>query len=675
MFTDDQQTAPLLGADIESGMITQIEEQDVIVTAETQSPETVSVWHILAASSALVFAKENQPRISAAALLSIMGIGLNFSSPYLLGEAIQMLTDGEDTVTLAGVELTRMKLIGLLIGSYASVQVASIVRDLIIAQVTGDNVKKLMNDSMAHLLKKSLNYHVNTDSGIQFCLIQKGFTMSTVGTQLLTQILPMALQILIAASLLSSQYDVELGASLVLLSIVYVAYSRATAKYVVDVNEEMLNSWNALYASMLGAIARYKIMRDFGKYEETMRELDTALIRCWSDAFVKTQTKPLQIGLGNIALSYAHMLWAAMYVSAGVESGKYSVQDFVVIMGYLLQLAMLMPAFGHAINSLFSAYPDLNFVFGELAKPDEVVDLHPGTPFHVVPGSAPSIEFDRVTFSYPPKPGEQNPLPVFENISFKVEPNQRVALVGKSKAGKSTIYNLLMGYEKPTHGTIKINGQDISKISHAALQKNVCLFGQTPNLFKGSVRENICYGTPKPGAVTDEMICKLARESNLDGFLNELKLDTDVGERGTGISGGEQQRVAILRGLIKNCPVWLLDEVTSSLDGGSADQVLQMIKKRSEDVTSLMITHKLTEAEDADRIVVIDAGKVLAQGTHVELMEACTLYRELHNKCTNKGEDERPHFQDSSIPFFSSSLKKSRSSENVSQLNLIDRIL
>ncbi|MDP3705105.1 MAG: hypothetical protein Q8R24_04245 [Legionellaceae bacterium] len=158
MFTDDvQHMQPLLDADIESGMITQIEEQDVVVTAETQYPETVSVWHILAASSALVFSKENQPGISVAALLSIAGIGLHFSSPYLLGEAIEMLTDGEDTVTLAGVELTRMKLIALLIGSYASVQVVTIVRDLIIAKVTGENVKKLMNDSVAHLLKKSLN--------------------------------------------------------------------------------------------------------------------------------------------------------------------------------------------------------------------------------------------------------------------------------------------------------------------------------------------------------------------------------------------------------------------------------------------------------------------------------------------------------------------------------------
>ena len=632
MLTDDQGMPLGLDADIESGMIIQIEEPDTLAP----HPETISAWHIMVGLSALVFAEENCPRIIAAMLLSCVSTGLNFLSPTLLGETISVMESEDNTTTFAGVSLSWEQLIGILVASYFLAQVVANVRDQVMAPVTGNNVKKLMSNSAEHLLKKSLDYHVNTDAALQFALIQRGFSMSTIGAPLLTQILPMVLQIGIAGSLLSYQYSVDLGASVVLLSAVYAAYSAATAKYVIRSNQDMLNSWNEVYASSQGAIKRYKIMRDFGKFEETMAALDAVLTHCWSSSFVNTLTKPLQIGLGHSVISYAHMFWAARYVGAGVRSGQFNVQDFVAIFGYLLQLSNLMPAFGLAINALFASYPDLKFVLGELAKPDEVVDMHPDMPLLLVDGEPPSIEFDRVTFHYPPKCGEPMSPPLFDNLSFKVAANQRVVLVGKSGAGKSALLNLLYGYYQPTSGTIKINDQDISGISLNALQRNITLFRQKSNLFKGTIRQNICYGAELPATVTDDAIWALARDLNLFDFLNELdqKLDTDVGEGGESISGGEQQKIAILRGLIgKNSPIWLLDEVTSSLDSQAALQVLQTIDSASEGVTRLMITHKLTGMQDADQIIVLDKGKIVAQGKHDALMHTSELYTQLWRGC------------------------------------------
>ena len=661
MFTDDDQhMQPLLDANIESGMITQVEEQNDVVMAIPNTANTVSVWHVLAASSALVFAGENQPRIAAAAMLSILGIGLNFLSPMLLGEAIQLLTDEENTETLAGVKLSWLTLGTLLVASYALVQLISNARDQVIAPVTGHNVKQLMSDSMAHLLKQSLHYHVNVEPGKELFLIYKGFGMSIVGTQLLTQILPMALQILIAGALVSSQYDVELGSSLVLLSVVYAVYSAITAKSVIGVNKEFLDAWMAVSIKTQGALSRYKIMCEFGKFKETMTEIDAILTHCWSDAFVKSQTKPLQIGLGHITLSYAHMLLAVMYVGSGVQSGKYTVQDFVVIVGYLLQLSTLMPAFGSAINQVFAEYPNLNAVLSALADDSQKMkDLHPDIPVPMVAGRAPSIEFENVSFSYPPKPGELQSTPIYNNISFKVESNQRVALVGKNAEGKTTLFKLLFGYYTPTSGVIKINGQDITQVSLKALQRSIGYFGQNSNLFKGSIRENICYGAEIPEAVTDDMIWELARASNLHDFLNgfEHKLDTDVGELGQNLSGGQQQKIAILRGLIRKSAIWLFDEPAASFDSTAATQFLQTINEAHTGVTSMMITHQLNQVRlYADLIVVIDEGRVIAHGTHDELFDTCEIYNELYRECNNQGVQESSRVSNIRSSFFASSV-------------------
>jgi len=288
-------------------------------------------------------------------------------------------------------------------------------------------------------------------------------------------------------------------------------------------------------------------------------------------------------------------------------------------------------------HGLFSSYPDLKFVFRELAKPSEIVDPYPENALKIKK-APPSIRFERVTFTYPTTKKDEPPL--FSDLSFTVKSGETVAFVSKSGGGKSSIFKLLYGYNVPLHGKIFIDEQDISTLSLRSIQTSVGLVAQNPNLFNGTVRENIIYGAKNPAIVTDEEIWALAKAVNLTEFLNSLKdkLDTPVGEDGKQLSGGEQQRVAILRGLLKQTSIRLFDEITSALDSVTANKILDGIQKITNGQTKLIITHKLAESQLADNIFVLADGKVIAEGTHQQLLETCSLYQTLYRE-QNKHSD------------------------------------
>jgi ABC-type multidrug transport system fused ATPase/permease subunit len=617
-------------SDIKEEIVLEVVPAASIEPAALPEIQNASTWGIIKAFGNLVLTQENRPRIAAATLLSFVNSGLNFLSSYLLSKTIQSLSSEDETATIAGVELSKMALISTMVGSYYLSQVLPNIRDQIIAPVSVRSNKNLLIRSTDHLLRKSLNYHNITPDADKIYLIQKSYSLSSLGTPLLTQIAPTLIQTSIAGTLLATQYGALMGGSVVILLASYTAYSALTSKPIVKINNDLLQAGNKAWVHLTNAIYRYKVMRDFGKHDETIKDLDSALSQ-WASIFVESIQKPLRFGIGHTTISYTHMLLASLYIGFGVGSKNYSAQDFVVIVSYLMQLSSSLPAFGQAVNLLFASYPDLKFVFGKLTQPDEVFDANPKTLLPRSLNTAPSIEFENVSFSYPPKTGEAKAQPILNNLSFRVAPGQRIALVSKSGAGKTTIFNLLYRYYTPTTGVIKINGHDVSKVSLYALQDSISLLGQKPSLFKGSIRQNICYGAPRAEAVTDEHIWSVARGANLEGFLKEFPggLQTDVGDKGDALSGGQQQKVAILRSLMKQSSIKLFDEMTASLDGKSASEVLQALSGSESEVTRLMITHKLSEVQFVDQILVLGEGRLIAQGTHEELLATCSLYQEL----------------------------------------------
>jgi len=600
--------------DIETGMV---------AVSAISNPEP----QIFKSLSTLIFSKENIPQIIYASLLTGLSTTLNFLAPYLLGETIRSLSHEESAEPAT---FSTSFMITALITAYALCQITPNLRDQALASVGSRTTEELLGRITQHLLlEKSLHYNNTTPLADQMYLVQKGFPVSRIVMPLLTQIVPTMLEIGVAVIILSHKYGAEIGIGVAGMLALYTGYSVATTQPIIGAREIMLKMGGEAWEKITNAISQYKTIHDFGKSAYVMQMVEGAIKKA-ADAEINSNNIPMRIGMGHIIISRLAVLIAALHVGKSVISQQYSVQQFVVLVGYLNQLATLLPSFGLAINQLFASYPDLKLVFAELAKPSEVIDLD--SKQLVLTKEPPGIVFEDLTFRYPHKLGETKKEPIFKNLSFTVESGKTVALVSESGAGKSTIFNLLYRYYIPEKGHIYIDGKDIQNLSLASLRENISLVGQNPNLFNASLRDNIKFGAKNPDTVTDAKIMKLAEATGLSDFIKTfpLGLDTQVGESGKALSGGQQQKVAVLRGLMKESPIFLFDEITAALDGTSANNLLQGINTMTAGVTTaIFITHKLVEAQYADQIIVLQKGSVIAQGTHSQLILNCDLYQTL----------------------------------------------
>jgi ABC-type multidrug transport system fused ATPase/permease subunit len=602
-----------------------------IETKATSTQHSISAWKIVQSLSTIVLAKENRPRIIAASVLTGISTALNFVTPYLLGVTIESLQQNEKDESQTEAP-SPVALVLMLLAAQTLSQIVPTIRDQVLAPVTARNTQKVVTSITEHQLNKSLDYHSKVPFGDQIYLLQKGFSVTGSISPILTKITPTLFEIIMAIAVLTHRYGSGMGMGVAGTAVLYTAYSAATTKPIIAAREIMINTGRETWQKIDGALKQYKNIHDFCKYDYEMKAVTTAVKKA-AAAEINAITAPLKVGYGHIAIPRLGMLGAALYVVAGVQSQRFNIQDFILLMSYLNQLATMIPAVGQALNGLFAAYPDFKFVFSELAQPSEIIDRYPSVPLEVK-AITPSIRFENVAFSYPKIGDEKEKISVFKDLSFTIESGQTVAFVSQTGGGKSSIFKLLYGYNTPSQGKIYINGQDISQVSRKSLQSQIGLVGQVPNLFNASVRDNIRYGAENPDSTTDQEIMALAKALNLEEFINTLekKLDTSVGENGMQLSGGQQQRVAIIRGLLKQTPIRLFDEITSALDGITADKVLAGILNLTKDQTRLIISHKLAETQHADKIFVLADGGVIAAGTHSQLLKDCPLYLELWHK-------------------------------------------
>lgn len=567
----------------------------------------------------ILCAKENRNMLAGVLVLTGLGMVSGFVPLFLSEKLSESLSSKEETASIFGKSMSRSALLTTYVASLVFPQLLSSLQNRLCDHLQWNILQQLLQKSVAHFLERPLDFHTQTSVTEMFQLIQKTFSLQALGISILTSVLPTLIRTGITSVCLTYQIGPLAGGSLILLMAVYAFYSvRMTPKILLS-REEAHAAWNQTWQEIGNNFARYKLVRDCNQTERVLATSNQSI-----EKLKAVNLKASQISeaadIGYLLSSYLHVLFLALKLMKNSQNPK----EALLFIEYLIPFATDMSGFGHQVSSLFSSYPDLKYVFSKLRMASEVTDSYPDVPLNI--DRAPEITFNNIRFQYPTK-GE----PLFTDLSFTVPAGSKVALVSRSGAGKSSIFQLLYQYYPLSGGAIQIDGQDISKVSLKSLQKQVCLLGQQPLLFQGTIRENILFGAPHPESVSDETLQSLAASIGFDDFFKGFPkgLDTDVGEGGRALSGGQQQKVALIRSLLKTTKIRLLDEATASLDNLSAARMLDALLDRKQDITTLMITHKLTEARKAELILFLEDGKIIAQGTHDELLKTCTPYREL----------------------------------------------
>ncbi|MGV6860068.1 MAG: ABCB family ABC transporter ATP-binding protein/permease, partial [bacterium] len=379
------------------------------------------------------------------------------------------------------------------------------------------------------------------------------------------------------------------------------------------------------------SLLNYETVKYFNNEELEIKAYDKTLSK-WADAGVQSHTSMSMLNFGQGAIVAVGVTAIMFMASTQVGKGELTLGDLVLINSMMLQLFMPLNILGIVYRQLQYSMADMGHVVELLERQPEVKDRPGATALQVRDAR---VVFDKVSFSY------QAERLILEDVSITVEPGQKLAVVGPSGAGKSTLMRLLFRFYDVDSGCICIDDQDIREVTPRSLRKNLGVVPQDTVLFNNTIAYNIAYAKPD---ATEEEIRAAARQADLEDFIAQLPdgYETVVGERGLKLSGGEKQRLAIARVFLKNPPITILDEATSSLDSHSEKAILGALEKVSSRKTSLVIAHRLSTIVDADQIVVLDQGRVIEQGTHDSLLQENGMYASLWYMQLQDAEEEEP---------------------------------
>jgi ATP-binding cassette subfamily B protein len=502
------------------------------------------------------------------------------------------------------------------------------LRDALFARVRYHAMNALSVSVLQHLHQLSLRYHLERNTGAISRDMERGTqSISSILNYLVFNIVPTAAEFLLVALILFSQYD-SLFAGIIFFSvIIYIGFTLMVTEWRMHFRHKM----NALDSSANGramdSLMNYETVKYFNndrheieRYRNTMGE--------WEEAAVKSQNTMSMLNFGQAAIIVVGVTGIMFLAAQGVVDQELTLGDLVLINTMMLQLFLPLNFLGIIYRSLKYALADMDMVIKLLRRPVEIVDRDDARPLQITRAS---VEFRAVGFHY------NQDRRILDQVSFKLEDGEKLAIVGPSGAGKSTIARLLFRFYDIDAGQILISGQDIAAVTQQSLREAIGIVPQDTVLFNDSILYNIQYA--RPGASFEE-VREVARLADIDGFISNLPqgYDTVVGERGLKLSGGEKQRVAIARVLLKDPAILVFDEATSSLDSQSEKNILDALTRISHNKTTLVIAHRLSTVIDADRIVVLDQGQVCEQGDHESLIEADGLYAKLWRMQQKKAE-------------------------------------
>jgi ABC-type transport system involved in Fe-S cluster assembly fused permease/ATPase subunit len=496
------------------------------------------------------------------------------------------------------------------------------LRDGVFANVAMHAVRRLAYLTFQHMHALSLRFHLERKTGGLTRVLERGRNaIETIVRMVIVQLIPTFVEVALIVVVLLRAFDWRYVLVVLGTVALYMAFTYAATEWRIAIRRKMNDSDTDANVKAIDSLLNYETVKYFVAEEREARRYDRSMAR-YEDASVKAYTSLAVLNGGQAVLFTLGLAGAMVMCAYDVRAGTQTVGDFVMINAMMIQLYQPLNFMGMVYREIKQAIIDIENMFAVLSLPPEIED-RPGATALAVPRGA--IRFEDVTFAYDPD------RQILDGISFEVPAGRTVAVVGPSGAGKSTISRLLFRFYDVTGGRILIDGQDIRDVTQKSLRAAIGMVPQDTVLFNDTIRYNIRYGRWE---ASDREVEEAARLAQIDGFIRLAPkgYETEVGERGLKLSGGEKQRVAIARTILKGPPILLLDEATSALDSHTEKDIQDALDRVSKDRTTLVIAHRLSTIVGADEIVVLDQGRIVERGTHHALLAARGLYASMWNR-------------------------------------------
>ncbi|MBL9074028.1 ABC transporter ATP-binding protein/permease [Tabrizicola sp.] len=551
------------------------------------------------------------------ALLFLLAAKLvSVSTPYVYKLAVDSLSNeaGTDPRALIG-----LGAVGLVV-AYGLARLGSVVfgelRDAVFVRVGQRAIRRLAIETFTHIHQLSLRYHITRKTGGLSRIIERGVKgVDFLLRFMLLSIGPLILELTMVAGIFAWVFGWQYAAVVIVTIALYVWFTFTVTEWRVKLRREMNDQDTDANQKAIDSLLNFETVKYFNAETREADRYDGAM-RQYESAAVKTGLSLSFLNIGQATLITTGLVIVMAMSALGVQAGQLTVGDFVMVNAYMIQITMPLNFLGTVYREIRQALVDMGEMFALLGQPAEITDAPDAQPLHVTAGE---IAFDNVHFAYEPA------REILKGVSFTLKPGQKLALVGHSGSGKSTIGRLLFRFYDVTSGAVRIDGQDIREVTQTSLHAQIGVVPQDTVLFNDTIRYNIAYGRAD---ASDAEVIAAAKAARIHDFVMRLPqgYDTTVGERGLKLSGGEKQRVGIARTLLKNPPILILDEATSALDTQTERSIQESLAEMGQGRSVITIAHRLSTIADADQILVLDDGRVIERGTHDELLDLGEVY-------------------------------------------------
>ncbi len=490
------------------------------------------------------------------------------------------------------------------------------LRDVLFARVRYRAIQKLSTRVLEHLHNLPLRFHLERQTGSITRDLERGTqSLSSIINYMVFIIVPTFVELGLVAVILLSAYALKFSLATLVTIVLYISFTLLVTNWRMKYRHEMNRLDSQANSIAVDSLLNYETVKYFNNERYELSRYGETLSQ-WENAAVKSITTMSMLNFGQAFIIAIGVTIIMIFAAGGVTDGSMTLGDLVLVNALMLQLFVPLNTLGIVYRQITYSLADMDMLVKLLQKDTEIKDAQDAKQLTV---SAAQIEFDKVSFSY------NQDREILRDVSITIPSGHKVAVVGASGAGKSTIARLLFRFYDVTDGVVRIDGQDVRSCTQQSLHENIAVVPQDTVLFNESIYFNIQYA--KPGA-TKEEIEQAARLANIHDFIEKLPqgYETIVGERGLKLSGGEKQRIAIARAVLKNPRIVIFDEATSSLDSQSESMILNAMQEVTQGVTTLVIAHRLSTIVDADSIYVFDHGQVVESGNHRELLAQQGIY-------------------------------------------------